>query len=349
MERVVKNFGKLWAGRFYGTNTGNVFLELTATEPELAGTLRLMDSEFGVAVYAVEGVVADKVTLRGKPVAAGDGVQLGDLSAEASLTSDGSLRGTWSTTIGTGGTLQLFPHDATGFGPRPTAGGIPEQLYTKAVELGAVRLFAEDVRGLLTHIREDFLAGRTVVTINSRGSQVSKYVDDFMQEMSGLGRLDYLKLFLQEPEAHGISRTVEIELNAYGQNTIRVQGIHESWVLGKAALLEAAVRQHQRALVTTYKKFGLNLNQVIFMAMLVAMPSIPAWQGRAIFVVAVFALLTGMLVLHSKFIPNAVIQLGDAKPSVIRRVWPTVASWLVAASSSLIAALIFYWLTKTSQ
>jgi hypothetical protein len=345
----VQNIGRLWAGRFFGTNTGNAFLELTETDPELAGTLRLMDSDFGVAVYSVKGIVGDRIDITGTPVAAAEDVQLGDLSAEASLSPDGSLRGKWSTSTGTGGTLQLFPHGASSPDARPPASGVPEQLYTKAVELGAVRVFADDVRSLLLHMHEDFVAGRIVVTINSRGGQVSRYADDFLQAMPGLGRLDYLKLFIQEPEAHGISRTVEVELSAYGQNSIRVQGIQESWVLGKAASLEAALRKHQRALITTYKKFGLNLNQVIFMAMLVAMPSITSWQGRAIFAVVVFALLTGMLFLHSKFIPNAVIQLGDATPSVFRRIWPTAASWLVAASSSLIAALIFYWLTKTGQ
>jgi hypothetical protein len=56
--------GKLWAGHVYGTNTGNFFLELDAVEPTVTGTLRLMDSLFGIAVYRVAGKFEDRLTLR---------------------------------------------------------------------------------------------------------------------------------------------------------------------------------------------------------------------------------------------------------------------------------------------
>lgn len=138
-----------------------------------------------------------------------------------------------------------------------------------------------------------------------------------------------------------------VELRAYGENEIRVQGVQESWVIGKAEMLAAILRRHQSTLVTTYKRFGLNLNQFVFIGMLVVMPSIATWEHRAFFAAAVFALLIFMLWLHARFIPNASIKMTVAKPSWFARIWPSLVSWLGAMTASLIAAFLFYWLTKT--
>jgi len=90
----------------------------------------------------------------------------------------------------------------------------------------------------------------------------------------------------------------------------------------------------------------LNINAIIILAMLVAIPEISSWFRRAIFVVAVYILLIFLLQLHSKFIPNTVIYLSKQKPSFFKKSWPTILSWLIAVSSSLVAALIFYLLTR---
>jgi hypothetical protein len=341
--------GKLWAGRVYGTNTGNLFIEFEKVGSEVAGTLRFMDSAFGLTVYQITGTFDETLKIMGKPVQAPEGVELGDVMAEARLTPEGHLRGTWSSSLGTGGTFDAFPHDLPPPGvPARGLPTVPEQLYTKNITLGSVRLFADDVKQLLTYIRQDFVTGRPVITFNIRGGQVIKYAEDFLHDAENMGRLEYLKVTIQEPEAYGINRLVVIELNAFGSNEVRVQGIQESWVIGKAEAIASLLKRYQNTLVTTYKKFGLNLNQAIFLAMLVVMPSISSWINRALFALAVFVLLTALLWLHARFIPNASIQLADSKPTLLARIWPTLLSWLVAATASLVAALLFYWLTRSA-
>lgn len=346
----MSNIGRLWAGRVYGTNTGNLFIEFSKSEPDIAGILRFMDSAFGLAVYAIQGTF-DKETLRitGTPEKGAEGVELGGLTVEAKLTPEGNLRGTWTTTLGTGGTFEAFPHDITAKAPQSRMGAVaPEQLYTRNIPLGAVRLFSEDVTQLLQHIQQDFVSGRLVVTFNVRGSEVTKYAEDFLRDAKSLGPLKYLKVMIQEPEAYGINRLVVVELNAFGVNEVRVQGVQESWVIGKAESIAALLKRNQSTLITTYKKFGLNLNQAIFVAMLVVMPSIAKWTERALFAVAVFALLAALLWLHAKFIPNATVRMEVERPSFLARAWPTLLSWFVAATASLVAALVFYWLTKSA-
>lgn len=340
--------GKLWAGRVYGTNTGNLFVELSSAGPDVCGKVRFLDSVFGLAVYTIQGTFDDE-TLRvtGEIEQGAPGVEHGLLTIAASLTPDGSLRGTWNSTLGTGGTLEVFPHDTSGKAPQSRSGAsVPEQLYSRNIVLGAVRLFAEDVQQLFDHLRQDFLSGRLVVTFNSNGSEVTKYAEDFLRVQSSLGPLEYLKVMIQEPDAHGINRLVVVELSAFGANEVRVQGVHETWVVGKAESTAALLRRRQSPLVTTYKKFGLNLNQAIFAAMLVVMPSIGGWLERALFAVAVFSLLAALLWLHANFIPNATVRMGIARPSFFVRTWPSILSWLGAATASLMAALVFYWLTR---
>jgi len=222
---------------------------------------------------------------------------------------------------------------------------IPEQFYTHSIVLGTVSLYAQDVRTLISDVRKDFTAGRPITTYSTGGPEVTKYAEDFLAEMPDLGTLSYLKIHIQEPDAHGINRIVVVELRAFGINEIRAQGVNESWVIGKAEAIAGLLRRHQNSLITTYRKFGLNLNQLIFLAMLVAIPEITSLGRRALFVAAVFLLLTSLLWVHSRFIPNATIRLTGSPPTALARVWPTIVSWLFAVIASLVAAYLYTWLT----
>lgn len=343
----MSEIGQFWAGRVYGTNTGNVFLEFKEIEPKIIGTLRFLDSAAGIAVYAVEGTFDDKLRLVGQWKQGGQPEDHGKLEIVAQLTAEGYLRGKWSSTVGTGGTFELFPHDiAAPTPPRAGASSIPEQIYTRNVSLGALRLYAEDVVNLLQYVQEEFNTPRPIVTYHVRGSEVTKYAADFIREASSLGKLSYLKITVQEPEAHGINRLVIVEINSLGSNEIRVQGVRESWVIGRAESLATHLRRFESGLVTTYRKFGLNLNSLIFIAMLILIPELSDLIDRTIFVVSTFALLLLLLGFHSKFIPNATIFLTDVEPSLMRRTWPTILSWVGAVTASLAAALVFQWLSN---
>lgn len=341
------NIGKLWAGRVFGTNTGNIFIEFSETEPNIIGVLRFMDSSFGLTVYEIVATYSDKLRLTGKPKHIPENVVAGDLTAEAELTSEGRLRGKWQTSIGSGGTFDAYPHDI----PSPNSENqanpsIPEQIHTKYVQLGSIRLFATDIEHLLNNIKKDFSIGRLIVTYSVHGTgEITDYAENLLKDKT-LKNLTYLKVNIQEPEAYGINRGVTLELRAHGSNDIRVQGVQESWVIGKAESLAAFLRTHESTFVTAYKKFGLNLNQLIFFAMLVLMPGIGTIENRGIFAFSVLALLSSLMWVHSKFIPNALISVSDKTPSWLARNWPPIISWLMAVVASVVASFIFYWITN---
>ena len=93
----------------------------------------------------------------------------------------------------------------------------------------------------------------------------------------------YFKIQIQEPEAHGINKVAIVELNAFSNNEVRVQGVRESWVIGKTATLLSLLKENQSNLVTTYKRFGITFNQMAVLALLVVLPEFSSWIQRRLF------------------------------------------------------------------
>jgi len=89
------NFAKLWVGRVYGTNTGNLFMELNASDGEVTGVLRVMDSAFGLTVYRLSGSYDEQMCLHGDVIHVPEGVDAGPIDVTATLTEQGNLRGEW--------------------------------------------------------------------------------------------------------------------------------------------------------------------------------------------------------------------------------------------------------------
>ena len=343
----MSQIGKLWAGRVYGTNTGNIFVEFDEVEPHIVGHLRFLDSLHGITVYTVTGSFTDRLVLNGEWVHGGTPDEHGTITIDAELTSVGNLKGTWKSTIGTGGIFEIFPHDTsiTSDHQNLVQSG-PEQLYTRRVTLSAVRLYANDVSDLLRYAAEEFLSPRPVVAYRVRGNEVAKYATDFIQEFSTIGDLEfYFKLTIQEPDSHSINRVVIIELNAKGTNEITVQGTRESWVVGRSEALASFFRNYEKKLVTTYNKYGLGINSIIFLAMLVVIPEIQSVIGRAVLVSSITLLLVCLHWFHARFIPNTYILLDKSSTNPFFRAWPTIFSWLSAVSASLVATLLFmlFW------
>ena len=344
MECLMNTLQGAWAGRMYGTNTGNVFLEFSQSENQLNGIARLHDDKFGIAVYSIEGsIIEGKIEIKGMPKQAPDGVELGDATIVGELKQDGSIAGRWETTIGSAGTIRLFPHKYEDKVIKTTE---PEQIYNVIKPIGSVRLFKKDIKSLFDVIEKDFTEGRLVVTYTQRGNEVTRYASDFLEAIEKIEEIRSLKIFIQEQESPGINKMVNVDLFEKINSAIRVSGINESWVVGKAESINNEISRYQNRVITNYRKYGLNLNQIIFFLMLVLIPEISTWPKRLLFVGAVYTLLVSLFGVHTKLIPNTIILAEDKPLGYIGRSWPSIVSWLIAFSSSLVAALLFWLLTK---
>lgn len=340
------NLGKLWAGSVYGTNTGKLAISFEKDGEELEGVIRVNDDQHGLVVYQVHGEYGDEILLTGTTTTVREGVEFGQLTVKAVLTPEGSLRGAWSTTTGTGGPFIAYPHDVT----KPANSGRAEleveQFYTQSYTLGALNLSREDILSLMEITKKDFNAGgRLIVTYRNGGAEVTKYHKDFIAQMDGLNKLNYLKLFIQEPDEFGVNKIAIVELADHGANKIVVQGVREIWVEGKALTLQGELMKRKRSLATNFKEFGVNLSQLALFVMIIVMVDIESVWIRVGVGGVFLALIKFVEWLHVAFIPNASIHLGSNSDTWLTRWRDSIFSWVSTIAASAIASLIVYYVT----
>ena len=332
--------GKTWAGRIFGTNTGNIFLKLDGPDNELSGTIHLNDPSFGMAVYSVVGNFNGRqLTLSGESQTVADGVTYGLLQAKADLNDRGELRGEWSTSIGSAGTVILFPHDAAlSVAPSFTS---PEQLHVARHQFGAIEIEREQILALADEIQRDF-TNRVIVTVTTATEQ-SRYLADFRGMSFADARAQILKLFVQEPEENGVNRIVHVEFGP-SINFVTTQGGDESWVIGMAEKIKRRIHRHERTYATNYKKFGFGMNQLFLAGTVVFLPSLSTNLDRALLMAGVLFLSFAVRWLHERYLPFAAIYL-DRKPvGLIERVGPSFLSWVIAVSAGVAATLLAAYL-----
>jgi hypothetical protein len=324
---------KRWAGRAWGTNIGNVFVSLEGEDGALTGTLRMNEEGVGVAVYAVHGTFeAPVLSLKGGPKEQIEGVEFGELTATGTMNAKGEIHGDWETTIGTAGTFTLFPH---------TGGELlsdlqkAEQLHTARYAFGAIEIDKEQITEIAESIRRDF---QNVVVTVFAGTEQARYLEDFKQRQFTVDRAEIIKIFAQKPDGSGLNQVVSIEFGPQ-TNTAMAQGANEAWVLGQLETLKRDLKRYERTYVTTFKRWGIGVNQVMLVATVVFLPSLSGLKDRAILMAVVLALILGVNWLHSRYVPYAAIYLREKKKGWFGKAWPRIASWGIGIVATIIAGL----------
>lgn len=337
------DIGKVWAGRLYGTNTGNVAATFSSENGAVEGTIRFNDDRFGPVVYQVTGTFdGNQLKIRGKAIQQPKDVQTGDISAEGTLTSEGHLRGTWTSSLGTGGNFNLFPHNADG--DAPANPDQPPQVHNESRQVGAIRIHGRELTDLVEVIVQDLSLQFLVVTYRDRTSEKVFYWRDFESIFPKIGQISYLRLFVQQTGPQGTVRSVTVELNATGENEVRTSGPQESWVLGKAAAIESFLRKHEALLVTSYRKH-FNLSALLFLVTLIALPSMALAQ-RVVFIGFVIALGVAFNWIHARVFPNFLASPSERRSGLASRALVAVLSWIGGIIAIVVATVAAYILTE---
>lgn len=334
--------GRLWAGEIYGTNTGNIFLKLEGPETALSGTLRVNESKVGLIVYTVTGSYnASTLILHGQPLTQVEGYTFGPIIAQATLNKKGQLEGEWESGTGCAGTFLLFPHDAS-LDIRE-AEDVPEQIHAARHQLGAIEIDLPQVIGLAEDIQRDFK--RPVVVTLMTSTEQTWLLPDFKKLQFSNGKGLFLKLYVSEPEYKGLNRTIIIE---FGQqiDIVTVQGTDEARVLGTLEKLKSKLRPFERAYITNFKKFGIGIDQLLFIGAIITLPSIDRFPDRGILMFSVLTLIWSIKWLHHRLLPLTVVHLGKRPQGLWSKLYPTILSWFIAASAGTAATLLAAHLTN---
>ncbi|MGD9544217.1 MAG: hypothetical protein AB7F41_01740 [Methylocystis sp.] len=334
--------GHLWAGRVFGTNTGNLFLKLDGPDSDLVGTLHINDPHAGVAVFRVQGAFdGSRVSFSGEPQTVAEGMTLGQLKASGVLDPKGNLTGNWETTIGTAGTFMLFPHDHNEISS--AVENSPDQLHTARHDLGAILIDRDELTALAQDIQSEFSAGKVVITVTVGGVQQSRFLADFNEISFSSDKATFAKIFVQEPMSIGGNKLVSIEFSQ-DTNYAMTQAPDEAWALGKLEKLKAQLRKFERFYTTNFWKLGFGINQILLVGTIICLPSLPDTQSRAILMFGVLLLIWMINRLHSLYLPFAAIYLGKRPEGVVSRLMPSLASWIISATAGIAATLLAAYL-----
>lgn len=331
---------RYWAGNLYGTDTANLFVDLTPGGEGFEGTARVSRGEAadvgGIKAHWFNGHL---IILPGDPAQ--------PFKANLEVLPNGSLWGTWEGKRGHAGIIALHPHAGpAGFGAASQSG--PQQLFTANRSLGALRLYDADVRQVIETMTAD-LSSKIVVATYGVGKDVrSEFAPDFLARGQSLGTISTLKLGASEQQPGGLANIITVDLDSSRGNSVQVQGPQEAWVMGTATAIERELRKRQKFLISTYREHGLSINAVGTLAMLVALPSIEAWQNRALFVAVIVAVLWGLAVAHRKTVPLLQVRMIAEPTGVLRRWFPSVASALWAVVAAVLVATVLAVIQKWS-
>ncbi|MGQ0484979.1 MAG: hypothetical protein ACT4SY_06465 [Hyphomicrobiales bacterium] len=327
--------GRLWAGKVFGTSTGNLFVKIEGEDSALKGTLHHNESEVGIVVYEISGSFdGSRLSIEGTSQTQIERVKFGRLKATASLQPTGNLDGEWETDIGSAGTFELSPHDRSQAATSDVI--LPDQLHTARHNFGPIEIDRNQIIALADDIQRDFARGKVVVTFVT-GTEQSRFLEDFKQLNISAGRAELVKLFVREPDISGMDRSVTVE---FGQtaNWVMCQGVRESWSLGELEKFKREIRKFER--VYAAKKFGVGINQFMLVCTIVFLPSLTSLRDRAILMGGVLALAYSVNWLHSRYLPHAAIYLSKRKDGWLMRFLPSAASWLIGIAASVIATLL---------
>lgn len=328
---------KYWAGNVYGTNTGRLFLQIDGQENSIYGTLRFNDDQHGIVTFSVSASFKDgRLSLSGKPLTSSEGVVFGDLNGHARLGERGNLCGTWETTIGSAGTFVLFPHGMAADENSESADK-PKHFFAKRHTFRPVVLEKDNIVKIASDFQKDFPGSEVVVTV-STATEWSTYLQEFKDSDFSCPKASWIKVFVQAPEAAGLNRILVVEFGQ-AENFAIAQSVDESWAIGRIERLRADLTPYERTYSANFKKLGLGIIQLLFLAMVVYLPSIDSLFQRSVYALGIVAIAQIFLVTHARFVPNALILLKPRGPGLLERLSPHFVSWFIATLAAISAWL----------
>lgn len=342
-EAIAKTFtgkplGLLWAGKIYGTNTGNIFVELTEDGDRYKGLLRLLDDKFGVVVYNLT-VDFDGANLQvlGEPKDAPEGSTVAPLSAKVSLNERGEFSGVWQTELGNGGTLTLYPHDNSKSANQPSADR-PQQFFTKRHNFKSVVLTKSDLLQIAESFDSEFPDSDVIVSVTTETNH-SMYLKHFKDTQFTSDQAKSVKIHVQKPEGDGLSRVLAVEFGQ-SENFVIAQSIDEAWAIGRVEKARLQIRPFERTYAISPTVQVLGITQIIFLVMLIYLPSLDSILDRTIYVAIVSLLIIGVSYLHSKLITNAKIYLTELRSRFLATSATKLFSWSMGIASTVLATII---------
>ena len=288
-----------WIGISWGASDGPLRLSLAEENGRLSGTGSIVENGFGETKFSING------TLKGSHLngvlsefsAQTPDVQLPKSGTMTAILADdkNSISGEWDTDLGNHGRFAVL----RSFGPPEISNQQKQQipaLIVKNITLGSYRLGNADLRRLALIIREGTNVPETAINVTAhQTSHVHIGIDNAVADPNIPNVAYELLLQASEPAINNGSRVATLILKRNDPNTLSVSGPDQIWVEGKAAAIQAFLKEHETRITRFLRSYGPQVNSVIFLLLIALLPSISLIWQRLVIIGLVFALLLLLL------------------------------------------------------
>ncbi|MFQ5895277.1 MAG: hypothetical protein ACE5JJ_05615 [Nitrospinota bacterium] len=332
-----------WAGSFQGTNQGYVFVDLQQDGDRLRGNVRLEDIHLGHTRASLEGTISQGMLLLQLSNFEGpqeQHPQIGTIRAQVGASGQ-VISGEWQTDLGTQGTATLQRYVRS---PQVQQQA-PLGFLTKTRQLRAYKLDRQSLATILgeamsdTHVLVPTFAyevgGRTVTNIG-----IEQFARNLPREV-----LNDLTITISEPAVGAGYRVVTLNFKKYDANTALVMAESPLWVEGKIAQIEDVLRTYELRWNFFYRRYANELNALIFLLMLIILPSIESIPNRAIFVGLIVLILWALVLVYRRVFPMTVIHTQDAPLSWWQKHGDKIIGGFASAvASAIVVAIVRFFL-----
>jgi hypothetical protein len=353
-----------WNGTIWGTNAGPILVELERNGQRLSGSFLLIEPALGATRAKIEGIWKESDEFE-----AALEQFTGDFSVPVQLPKDGYIEGKldasksviegkWKTASGTNGKFVMA------LGPKidpqlpiqqvsatqaisPSKDQVSSQspngpLVTTTLNLSSVRLDKVGLTNLAEVIKEGTAVDNPTINATHRGREyIHTSVSSLLQEPALPDSVETVIIAANEPIIGRGFKTVVVRLIKDGQNTIYVSGYDRIWVEGKARQIEVFLKNYQSKTVGFWRKYGANVNGLLFLVLIGILPSIPSLSNRMKVIAVTFLLLVLLRLTWAKSVNTRVFLRGEVIPRHIR-----YAEYILTPLAVIFSAIVAYLIQR---
>jgi hypothetical protein len=348
-----------WNGTVWGTNSGALLVELTRDGQALSGSFALIQPGLGTTKANLSGTWSENNQLNAtltqftaetsvQVILPKDGQFTGIFDATQSV-----IKGDWHTGSGTNGHFVLVSGPKISLPVQPNKGHqtappaapktvLGQPLVTTTLNLGAVRLDQDGLTNLAEIIREGTAVEQPAINASHRGREyIHIGIASLLKEAALPGFVDTVILSVNESVNNLGFKTVVVRLVKDGQNTVYVSGYDRIWVEGKAKQIEVALMDYQNRMIGFWRKYGANLNGIVFLALLWILPSVPSILDRFKVIIVTFIFLLVLKATWTKAANTRVFLHDKLVPAHIR-----YAEYIVTPLAVLFSAIVAFLIQR---
>jgi hypothetical protein len=348
-----------WAGTIWGTNRGTLLAQFEHKETSILGGITLIEPGMGATHARLSGTWDENHRI----IAKLDQFTV-DSGAPLVLPKVGELRGVydpatsliqgeWKTEAGTSGqfvaiaglnsnqTLAAPTHPQQPLPPQQQSPSIGP-LVTTTLTVGTVRLDRDALANLARITTDGLNLPFPVVNAIHNGREYRHLgMESLLNEAALPGFAESVIVGADERAAGTGERQVFVRLMKDGPNTVFVAGYDRIWVEGKARQIELFLQNCESKIIGFWRNYGVNLNGVVFLALLCFLPGIPSIRNRFVVVAVVFVFLTILRLTWAKVVNTRVILNKEFVPWHIRN-----ADWILTPLAVIFTGIVAYLIQR---